>query len=118
MFRKQMGRVSYMAMMKKEGLERIGLRIPSEVKEWYMKESLSLGLSMSQYMSFVLVNHQRNQEATQALKNLSEMSKNQDVIETNKEMLELLRTPEFKEAMKEYQIEIAGNRKDKRQLKP
>lgn len=104
-------------VLKKDILERVGVRIPPEVKEWYVNESIGLGLSMGQYMAYVLVNHQRNQEAQQAIKTLSELSKNQEVMDTNKEILSLMKSPEFQEAMKEYQTEIATDKQQKR-LKP
>jgi antitoxin component of RelBE/YafQ-DinJ toxin-antitoxin module len=92
--------------LKKEGLERVGLRVPEDVKEWYMKESNALGLTMSQYMSFVLVTHKRNQESAEAIRNVSEMSKDPEVMNLNREMLELMKSPEIMLALKEYQEQV------------
>jgi antitoxin component of RelBE/YafQ-DinJ toxin-antitoxin module len=100
-----------------EKLERMNVRFPADAKEWYIQEAKSLGMSTSQYISYVLVMHKRNQETTQALKDLSQMTKSVEVQETNKEMMQFIKSPEYKEMVKEIQNQNSGNRKQKRQLK-
>lgn len=87
--------------VKKEGMERVGLRIPAIVKDWYIKESNGLGLTMGQYMTLVLVNYQRQQENAEIIRNLSELSKNTEVQSMNKEILEILNNPDFKQLITE-----------------
>lgn len=89
---------------KKDVLERVGLRLPPDVKAWYTEESIKMGLSMGQYMTYVLVMHQRNTESMKAVKTLTEMSKMPEIQEANKEMLELMKSPAFKEFMKQYEM--------------
>lgn len=74
---------------KKEGLSRVGLRVPEVVKEWYVKESNDLGLTMSQYMTLILVNFKRQQENVEMMRTLSEISKNPEFKQMNQQAIEM-----------------------------
>lgn len=105
---------------KQDSLERVALRIPPEVKAWYQEESIGLGLSMGQYMSYVLVTFQRNQETVNAVKNLSEMAKDSDIKGQNQEFLDFLKTPEYKQiisSLVDEQKKTDSNRQQRRKEK-
>lgn len=99
-----------------EGLERVVMRLPINVKEWYRQESESLGMTMSQYMSYLLVTYKRNQEAAEAIKNLSALTTDQEVKDQNKEIIEMMKSDEVKEMLKEISKETAVNRRERRHL--
>jgi hypothetical protein len=81
---------------KAEALERVTIKVPDGVKEWYANEGIKLGLSMGQYMCFVLVSYMRQQENMEVMKTLSELSKDKELQGMNKEALEFMKSPDFK----------------------
>ena len=72
-------------------LNRCNVQVEDEVKEWYMYKSKSMGMSMSQLMSFVLANWYESHKNAEALQIIAELSKGEDLKETNANTLEILK---------------------------
>lgn len=72
-------------------LNRCNVQVEDAVKEWYMFKAKSMGMSMSQLMSFVISNWYESHKNAEALQILAEISKGDDLKETNANTLEILK---------------------------
>lgn len=72
-------------------LNRCNVNVEDSIKDWYMFKARSMGMSMSQLMSFVLANWYESHRNAEALQIIAELSKGDDLKETNANTLEILK---------------------------
>lgn len=71
-------------------LNRCNVNIEDDCKDWFMIKAKSMGMSMSQLMSFILTNYYDAQLNADAMKNISAMNQNPALTEANKNLVEMM----------------------------
>lgn len=71
-------------------LARININLSQECKEWYQEKARSMGMAMSQLMSYILSTHYENSLNAEAVRLMSSFSKSGDIQEIQKQMIELM----------------------------
>lgn len=69
---------------------RVNVNVSDECKQWYMMEASTMGMAMSQLMSYVLATHYKNQKNAEAVRHLSEASNSGDLQEMQSQLLEIM----------------------------
>lgn len=82
-------------------LVRININIEKNVKEWYQYKAKSMGMSMSQLMSYILTNYYDGQKNAETLKDIKNMAYDEQLKADNKEMYALM--VEFMKSVKDVQ---------------
>ena len=67
---------------------RVNLNIPENVKQWYMEYAKTMGTNMSNYMVYILCTHYNTMQTNKTLSAIAELSKNNEYLKVNKEMLD------------------------------
>lgn len=75
---------------KNENMERISIKLNSDVKQWYCDKSAVYGMPMAVYMQFILTQFCESQQNNEAVRNLSFMNSDGDLKDVNKTLLDLL----------------------------
>lgn len=84
-------------------LVRININIEKNVKEWYQYKAKTMGMSMSQLMSYILTNYHDNQIQSQNLADIKNMAYDENLKAENKEMYNMM--IEFINAIKKQEGE-------------
>lgn len=71
-------------------LNRCNVQVEDDVKEWYMYKAKSMGMSMSQLMSFVLSNWYEQHINADAVRMIAELNKDEDLKQTNQNVLAMI----------------------------
>jgi antitoxin component of RelBE/YafQ-DinJ toxin-antitoxin module len=71
-------------------LNRCNVQIEDDVKAWYMYKAKSMGMSMSQLMSFVLSNWYESHINADAVRMIAELNQSEDLKQTNQGVFELI----------------------------
>lgn len=71
-------------------LIRINVNLEQSVKEWYQYKAKTMGMSMSQLMSYILTNYHDNQMQSQNLADIKNMAYDEQLKNDNKEMYSML----------------------------
>lgn len=79
-------------MQSKDGvkLNRININVEDSVKKWYQIKARSMGMNMTQLMSYVVANYCTTQKQAETLQQIGEISKNENIREDNVNMLNLI----------------------------
>lgn len=71
-------------------LERISIKLEQSVKQWYFDKSATYGMPMAVYMQYILTQFYETQINNEAVRNLSALNSDGDLVDTNKLLVELL----------------------------
>ena len=83
-----------MAREKNVKCERVAVRVPVPLKEWYTGVADSYGMSVSSYMCMVLTNHmnqKQNEEAVRELTRLGGSELNEQSVKALSELVQILK---------------------------
>ena len=72
-------------------LERISIKLEQSVKQWYSDKAAVYGMPMAVYMQYILTQFCENQQNGEAVRNLSALNSDEDLKDTNKNLVELIR---------------------------
>lgn len=72
-------------------LERINIKLETSVKQWFWDKAASYGMPMAVYMQYILAQFYETQINNEAVRSLSNLSRDDELKETNKMLLELLK---------------------------
>ena len=84
---------------KNEEYERVAVRIPTTLKEWYTGVADSYGMSVSSYMCLVLTTHmnqKQNEETVRELTRLGGSELNEQSVKAFSELVQILKDNGFK----------------------
>ena len=88
-----------MAREKSVEWERVAVRVPVPLKEWYTQIADNYGMSVSSYMCMVLTNHmnqKQNEEAVRELTRLGGSELNEQSVKALSELVQILKDNGFK----------------------
>lgn len=71
-------------------LIRINVNLEQSVKEWYQYKARTMGMSMSQLMSYILTNYHDSQVQAQNLADIKNIAYDEKLKNDNKEMYAML----------------------------
>ena len=93
-----------MAREKSVECERVAVRVPVPLKEWYTQIADNYGMSVSSYMCMVLTNHmnqKQNEEAVRELTRLGGSELNEQSVKALSELVQILKDNGFKKDKEE-----------------
>lgn len=72
-------------------VSRCNVNLEDDCKAWYVTKAKSMGMSMSNLLSFVCTNYFEQQRNAETLRNLSEMNQNEELKELNENVKEMMK---------------------------
>lgn len=72
-------------------VNRCNVNLEDECKLWYVTKAKSMGVSMSNLLSFVCTNYYEQQRNAETLRNISEMNQNEELKELNENVKEMMK---------------------------
>ena len=71
-------------------VSRCNVNLEDDCKQWYVTKAKSMGMSMSNLLSFVCTNYYETQRNAETLRRVSEMNQSSDIKELSDNVRELL----------------------------